>query len=936
MTMRCWIRNVITPTRSRTIRNARLSVNDLEDRTVPSTFTVMNSLDGGTGSLRAAIAAANDETTNPGLDDIVFASGVNLITLSTGQLTLTSDISITSPATGVTVSGGTSRVFEVNSGVSASFGRLTIAGGNTNDTGDGGGLLNSGTATLTNCTVSGNSATNGGGISNAGTLTLTNCTIVNNAANGGTGGNGGGIDNSGTLDVVNSTISGNSANFFFNYYYPYNYGGGSGAGINNAAGGTATLKNTIVSGNNRVFNNSPSGYQVDVGGIVTGTNNLTGFSSGGLVDGVDGNLVGVNPLLGTLGNYGGSTATIPLLPGSPALNAGTSSGASATDQRGLSRVGAVDIGAFESQGFTLTPVPGSTPQSAAIGTAFAKPLAVTVSANNSVEPVDGGVVRFAIHPAANGATAIGLTTTDLIIAGGKAGDISLTPNNTNGSYQASASVLGASPTTFNLTNSGSVFASLKVNTTSGDLISGAGVLSLPLAVALASLDQSGKSSITFDANVFKTAKTITLLGKQLELSNTKQLMSITGPSKGVTIDADDLSRVFQVSAGVKASMSGLTITGGATSGDGGGVANFGTLTLTNCTVSGNAAGGGGGYFASGNGGGVFNASTATLTNCTVIGNSASGYFFGGGGGGVSTGAAFGNAGTMPTTTLTNCKIMGNSASAGGGVANYGITTLNNCTISSNSAADGVGGGVLSSVGFGSPSFATITLNNCTISGNTASAGGGVFGGGGLIFLIDQYSVTPYTFQSVTVLSNCTVSGNSATFDGGGIFTNFLSTTTATNSKITGNTAGRDGGGLSTRGLSDFYAGDLNGTATLTNCTISGNSAGRDGGGFATLSLGVTTVTNCNVSGNTAVRDGGAFSTVGQVGGYGGDQFASTTVSNSTVHTNSAGSNGGGLNNGPNGVTTLTQVNVLNNSAVARKCLRIDSPASNTRTVFHQA
>ena len=53
-----------------------------------------------------------------------------------------------------------------------------------------------------------------------------------------------------------------------------------------------------------------------------------------------------------------------------------------------------DIGAFQSQGFTLTPVAGSTPQSSAIGTAFVYPLAVTVTANNPVEPVDGGVVTF--------------------------------------------------------------------------------------------------------------------------------------------------------------------------------------------------------------------------------------------------------------------------------------------------------------------------------------------------------------------------------------------------------------------------------------------------------------------------------------------------------------------------------------------------------------
>ena len=39
-------------------------------------------------------------------------------------------------------------------------------------------------------------------------------------------------------------------------------------------------------------------------------------------------------------------------------------------------------------------VSGSTPQSADIGTAFANPLAVIVTANNPVEPVDGGIVTF--------------------------------------------------------------------------------------------------------------------------------------------------------------------------------------------------------------------------------------------------------------------------------------------------------------------------------------------------------------------------------------------------------------------------------------------------------------------------------------------------------------------------------------------------------------
>ena len=151
------------------------------------------------------------------------------------------------------------------------------------------------------------------------------------------------------------------------------------------------LTNTIVAGNQ---SHHGSG---DIAGSVSGSNNLIGTGNfGGLVNGIDGNIVGVaDPLLGPLGDYGGPTQTMPLLPGSPAIDAGSSgAGIPDTDQRGVGRVGGVDIGAFESQGFTLTAVPGSTPQTASIGTAFATPLAVTVTANNPVEPVDGGVVSF--------------------------------------------------------------------------------------------------------------------------------------------------------------------------------------------------------------------------------------------------------------------------------------------------------------------------------------------------------------------------------------------------------------------------------------------------------------------------------------------------------------------------------------------------------------
>src|SRR5262249_23300099 len=142
------------------------------------------------------------------------------------------------------------------------------------------------------------------------------------------------------------------------------------------------------------------------------TNTIVAGNSGGDVDGTvepasTNNLIGGDPLLAPLGDYGGTGQTMPVLPGSPAIDARTTrAGIPTTDQRGLGRVGAVDIGACESQGFNFTIVPGSTPQASDIGTAFAHPLAVTVIANNPVEPVNGGRVSFVASPAANGAAAI--------------------------------------------------------------------------------------------------------------------------------------------------------------------------------------------------------------------------------------------------------------------------------------------------------------------------------------------------------------------------------------------------------------------------------------------------------------------------------------------------------------------------------------------------
>ena len=82
------------------------------------------------------------------------------------------------------------------------------------------------------------------------------------------------------------------------------------------------------------------------------------------MNGADGNLVGVtNPLLAPLANYGGPTQTMALLPGSPAIDAGTNTLIPAAHHRPARRRpivdGTVDIGAFESSGFTIAVTSGS-------------------------------------------------------------------------------------------------------------------------------------------------------------------------------------------------------------------------------------------------------------------------------------------------------------------------------------------------------------------------------------------------------------------------------------------------------------------------------------------------------------------------------------------------------------------------------------------------
>jgi hypothetical protein len=123
---------------------------------------------------------------------------------STLDVTDSAGLTIDGRGANITVSGGGSvRVFSVGSGATLDLRNLAVAGGNTN--GEGGGIFNAGTLTVTNSTFSGNTASAGDAIYNGGltsNVALRN-TIVASPRNNNCGGapptdNGGNLDDGAT------------------------------------------------------------------------------------------------------------------------------------------------------------------------------------------------------------------------------------------------------------------------------------------------------------------------------------------------------------------------------------------------------------------------------------------------------------------------------------------------------------------------------------------------------------------------------------------------------------------------------------------------------------------------------------------------------------------------------------------------------------------
>ena len=254
-------------------------------------------------------------------------------------------------------------------------------------------------------------------------------------------------------------------------------------------------------------------------------------------------------------------------------------------------------------------------------------------------------------------------------------------------------------------------------------------------------------------------------------------------------------------------LDGLTITGGNTTGDGGGICGNGTeAMIANCIITNNHADGYGGGVSDCNG---------TIVRCTITGNTA------GGGGGMY------NHGSSPV--LTNCTFNENLAVDGGAIYIRGEFngTLTDCAFENNTAA--VYGGAISHTGFGE-----LNIIRCEFRDGSAERGGAI-----------------YNIYAPLVLSRCILVGNQAEY-AGAIDTD--GDITLTNCLLANNQALVWGGALA----------NMMNTSRSINCTFVGNSANYGGAIFSNIECDTTAI-NSIFWDNTA-QTGSQIATSGSHGG----------------------------------------------------------------------
>lgn len=920
---------------------ARSLVESLESRLLLSTYMVTNHLDSGPGSLRGDIQMSNAAG---GANTITFAVA-GTITLTSGQLEISNDLTITGPgAASLTISGNNmSRVLQIDQGVTASISGVTVTGGRA----PAGAAGAAGTATNLNGGTGG-AGRNGGAIYNLGSLTLSADIISNSSAGvggsggaagtsngrvgqpgaGGPGGNGGGIYSSGTVNITGTTIQSDSAGT-----------GGAAGGTGAQQGAAGTGGGVCIAGGIAAIDSSTitncdnarrgGGIAVNAGDVIITASAIYMNSAGVSFNDGGGGIYSAGGLslandtvsfnTAQAGSGGGILSSGSLLSTNITVANNTNGGLSVSAGRALlnnSIVAANSLDVFGAvEATSAYNLIGDGSQMTGMATANHNQIGTDQDPINPVlSPLGnfGGPTQTMLP--LPGSTAIDEGSNALAVGpDGKAltvdqrGQPRTVDALNTGSPTVDIGAAEAAALPASLTSPSTLVVTSAADTL--DQVPSPASLSLRDAVGIAdSLRQSR-------AITFSVSSGITLTNGPIEITGN---VTITGPgASSLSINGNQQNRVFRVDGGAAATISGLTITGGhAPNGfqgapaseipgnlggfpggpgaSGGGVYNLGTLTLSNDVITGNAAGdggpggvpvgpgSGGQGGAGGNCGGIYSVGNLTVLGCSIHDNRG-----GAGGQGLYR--------LMP-------PFAGVTAAGGGGggvVVDSGTVAISGSMIFNNPGGSGSPPGALNGVVSNS---ANVSIDSSTISGGSGFSGSALQTGNGTIHLTST-TITGDVIFGMGSSGTCTNAVMGTITNNG----NFSFTGCTTGNVTNSGTLDLMGGSLA---IANNNAG---GTMSVTNvqCGPLTNAKGAAlsvahsliQGNFIPAILtnaGSATLTDCTVSGNTR---GAGISNSGAI-----------SLARSTVKGNSSDgifSNGGGIIN--TGTLSLTSTLVSGNS-----------------------
>jgi CSLREA domain-containing protein len=916
-----------------------------------ASLTVINLNDSGAGSLRQAIIDAN---LTPEADDITFGV-TGTITLTSGELSVTSPITITEPVGGLTISGNNaSGIFDNRDSGSLSLYGLTLTGGYRIYNG-GGAIRNEGTATISGTQVLSNTATHGGGIQTTpgSTLTIRGSTFRGNSTHAYMGG---ALDNyQGTVHIYDSTFTTNTAKTKGGAVFS--------EGLLTVTGSTLTGNTATVSGGGIHNTNTLTVTASDIshntaaeGGGVYTTNTLT---------------ITESTLNENSANFGGgmyNTGTLTVEQGTLSGNSATSSG------------GAIyNLGTVMLTESTLSSNTSATSGGGAIHNTNS--LTIVSSTLSGNEARYGG----GIWSTAGSVLISDSTIRDNAATSADGGGINL--DSSTATIQSS-SIIGNTAQTDGggIRNGGTL--TLSSSTISGNTGTYGGGIENVGSSATASITDStvsGNTARQYGGGIDNYGATLTV---------TQSTLSSNTADYGAGIWNDNTLNVQHT-----------TIVNNIASANGGGLYNSGSgsVTLGHTIIADNAPSTGPDVYS---GGTVFSqgynligsnsGATSLFTagnpngNNDLVGSSAAPIepllsALGDYSGHTQTHLPIasspavdaGNPSFTPppaTDQLGEPRVQNGRINIGavevetldalqsgttlvvnitGDPGSDGICTTIHCSLreavsSANAAADG------STITFSVSGQATLTSGELsvtspititeppaglTINGNSASRIFNVAAAGTLN--LDGLTLTggkgsdggAITNAGTANLSGTQVLANTATGSGGGIHN--TSTLTITNGTISGNTAATAGGGVwSTAGK-----------VAITNSTVSSNKATNADGGGLNFSGTISTIQGTTIENNSAKTNGGGIinwnvmsisdsvinnNTVSSFGGGGIYNNSSLSLTNTTVSGNKANTLGGGIRN-QSGTVTLNYSTITGNSTTGGGSsgggVRVNGPAS---------